>query len=127
MFDITKGRRTVTVSPRVGVPREARRVRCSIALPRAVWEDVDVAAALHGVSRSQVIAGVLMSAGFDGPGVAAMVARIEARSARRNDEREIARSVVGDGFEVTPGELDEALKIAGVADTGSDGRCSERR
>ncbi|MBU6290183.1 MAG: hypothetical protein KGS10_18650, partial [Chloroflexi bacterium] len=99
----------------VGVPREARRVRGSIALPRAVWEDVDFAATLHGISRSQVIAGVLMSAGFDGPGVSGMVERIEARTARRNDEREIARSVVGDGFEGTAGELDEALKTAGVS------------
>ena len=87
MVDITKGRRTVTVSPRVGVPREARRVRGSIALPRAVWEDVNAAAALHGVSRSQVIAGALMSAGFDGPGVAGMVERIEARSAGREAGR----------------------------------------
>ena len=43
MVDVTKGRRTVTVSPRVGVPREARRVRGSIALPRAVWDDVNAA------------------------------------------------------------------------------------
>ena len=87
MVDVTKGRRTVTVSPRVGVPHEARRVRGSIALPRAVWDDVNAAAALHGVSRSQVIAGALMSAGFDGPGVAAMVARIEGRSTGREVRR----------------------------------------
>ena len=37
------------------------------------------------------------------------------REARRNDERALARSVVGDGFEGTAGELDEALKAAGVS------------
>ena len=42
-------------------------------------------------------------------------ARAVEREARRNDERALARSVVGDGFEGTAGELDEALKVAGVS------------
>jgi hypothetical protein len=47
--------------------------------------------------------------------VSASGAKAAERDARRNDERSIARSVVGDGFEGTAGELDEALKAAGVS------------
>jgi hypothetical protein len=47
--------------------------------------------------------------------VSASGAKAAERDARRNDERAIARSVIGDGFEGTAGELDEALKAAGVS------------
>lgn len=82
MVDLKLGERRANVTGRARVPVEARRVRVSVALPRAVWSDVTTAAALHGVSRSQVVAAVLMSSGFDGPGVADMVERVERLASR---------------------------------------------